>query len=288
MRQVSFGLEPGDFELAQSDVWLASAGRYPFQGRKIKAMRNPGLFVFTVTLAAIGCLVPSACFAQESSSQTTRANQSAQTPKPSPTPETRKRRSIPEVDEAMSKGQDLLFTKHDAKASVDEFKRAIKLDPFYGQAYLLLGLAQMQLGQWSDAQWAFEEAAKVEPGNAKAYLGAGSALNEQKNYLEAQKALQQSLELRPDSAEAHYEMARSLWGQNKWQAAEPHAIQAIELNKDYAGPHALMGNIYLQQEDPEAALKEFQEYLRLDPQGSLAPSVKQMVAQLKQVLAGAH
>jgi tetratricopeptide (TPR) repeat protein len=250
----------------------------------MKAMRNPGLFVLTVTMAAIGCLVPSACFAQESSSQTTRAAQSAQTPKPSPTPETRKRRSIPEVDEAMNKGQDLLFTKHDARASVDEFKRAIKLDPFYGRAYLLLGLAQMQLGQWSDAQWAFEEATKVEPGNAKAYLGAGSALNEQKDYAEAQKALQQSLELRPDSAEAHYEMARSLWGQNKWQAAEPHALQAIELNKDYAGPHALMGNIYLRQEDPEAALKEFQEYLRLDPQGSLAPSVKQMIAQLKQAL----
>ena len=77
---------------------------------------------------------------------------------------------------------------------------------------MLQGLAQMQLQQWSDAQWAFEEAAKVEPGNAKAYLGAGSALNEQKNYLEAQKALQHSLEIRPDSAEAHYELARSLWG----------------------------------------------------------------------------
>jgi regulator of sirC expression with transglutaminase-like and TPR domain len=45
-----------------------------------------------------------------------------------------------------------------------------------------------------------------------------------------------------------------------------------------------MGNIYLRQEDPEAALTEFQEYLRLDPQGSLAPSVKQIIAQLKQAL----
>lgn len=219
--------------------------------------------------------------AQESSSQATRAQSKAT---PTPGPESRKRRSIPEVEEAMSKGQELLFKQHDAKASVEEFKRAIKLDPFYGQAYMLLGLAQMQLGAWSDAQWAFEEATKVEPGNAKAYLGAGSALNELKDYAGAQKALQESLELRPDSPEAHYEMARSLWGQGKWQEAEPHVHQAIELNKDYAGPHALMGNIYLQRENPEAALKEFQEYLRLDPEGSLAPSVKQIIAQLKQAL----
>jgi len=248
-------------------------------------MRSLFLSSFIVALAAIIYLAPSPCRAQESSSQATRA---AQTAKPTPTPENRQRRSIPEVDDAIDKGQELLFRKHDAPGSIVEFKRAIKLDPFYGQAYMLLGLAQMQLGQWTDAQWAFEEAAKVEPGNARAYLGAGSALNEQKNYSAAQAALQESLDIRPDSAEAHYEMARSLWGQNKLQPAEQHVRQAIELNKDYAGPHALMGNIYLQQQDPEGALKKFQEYLRLDPQGSLAPSVKQMVAQLKQVLAGGH
>src|SRR5579859_8023891 len=221
---------------------------------------------------------------QQSSSAAPAATQPAQ-PVPSPTTaEAHKRRSIPEVEDAMAKGEELLFKKHDARASLDEFKRAAKLDPWYGQAYMLLGLAQMQLQQWSDAQWAFEEATKVEPSNPKAYLGAGSALNEQKNYAEAQKALQHSLAIRPDSAEAHYELARSLWGLGKWQLAEPHVRKAIELNKDYAGPHALMGNIYIEREDPEAALVEFEECLRLDPDGSLAPSVKEIISQLRKAL----
>jgi tetratricopeptide (TPR) repeat protein len=204
-----------------------------------------------------------------------------------PTPETgtEKRRTKPEVEETMNKGREFLFQKHDAKAGVEEFKKAIKIDPWYGQGYLLLGVAQMQLQHWSEAQWAFEEAAKVEPGNAQAYLGTGSALNEQKNYAGAQKALQHSLELQPDSAEAHYEMARSLCALGKWEAAEPHVSQAIEINKDYAGPHVLMGNIYLQHEDPDAALAEFKEYLRLDPQGNLAAQVKEMVSQLEKALA---
>jgi len=247
-------------------------------------MRKSVLLLPIVFFSAVAAL----CLVQESSSQATRSAQSVEaprpTPPPNPAPEVHKRRSIPEVDDAMAKGQDLLFKKHDARASVDEFKRAAKLDPWYGEAYMLLGLAQMQLRQWSDAQWAFEEATKVEPGNARAYLGAGSALNEQKNYAEAQKALQRSLEIRPDSAEAHYELARSLWGLGKWQLAEPHARQAIELNKDYAGVHALMGNIYIELEDPEAALAEFEECLRLDPEGSLAPSVKEIIAKLKQAL----
>jgi tetratricopeptide (TPR) repeat protein len=251
-------------------------------------MRNLGCFGLILIIALLASLLDSPSLAQESSSAAPRATQPAPaaqtTPSPTPAAGVHKRRAVPEVEDAMDKGEELLFKKHDARASIDEFKRAAKLDPWYGQAYMLLGLAQMQLQQWSDAQWAFEEAAKVEPGNAKAYLGAGSALNEGKNYLEAQKALQQSLEIRPDSAEAHYELARSLWGLGKWQAAEPHVRQAIQLNKDYAGPHALMGNIYLQRDDAEAALAEFQECLRLDPEGSLAPSVKEIIAQIKKAL----
>jgi len=211
------------------------------------------------------------------------AGKSGQAPPapPSPSPETTRRAPKPEAQAALDRAQELLFRKHDAEGSIVEFKKAVKADPWYGPAYFLMGLAYMQLQRWSEAQYAFEQATKVEPGNAQAFLGLGSALNEQQDYPGAQKALEHSLELKPDSAEAHYELARTLGASGRWKAAEPHARQAISLNPDYAGPHALMGNVYLDQEDPESALKEFREYLRLDPQGSLAPSVKQIVTEIE-------
>ena len=92
------------------------------------------------------------------------------------------------------------------------------------------------------------------------------------------------LPLRSPKPSLRWGLARSLWGLGKWQSAEPHLRQAIELNKDYAGSHALMGNIFLQREDPEAALAEFEECLRLDPEGSMAPAVKEIIAQLKKAL----
>jgi len=190
----------------------------------------------------------------------------------------------PQAQEAMQQAQDLLFRKNDVKGSVDLLKKAVKLDPWYGPGYLLLGVAQMQLGNWSDAQWAFEETAKVEPGNARAYLGVGSALNEQGNYAAAEKALQQSLEIREDSAESHYELARSLAALGKWEAAAPHVRRSIELNPDYAGPHVLMGNIALQSGDANTALDQFRTYLKLAPQGSLAPQVKATVSELEKDL----
>lgn len=190
----------------------------------------------------------------------------------------------PQAQEAMQQAENLFFRKNDIKGSVDLLKKAVKLDPWYGPGYLLLGVAQMQLGNWSDAQWAFEETAKVEPGNARAYLGVGSALNEQGNYAAAEKALQQSLEIREDSAESHYELARSLAALGKLEAAEPHVRRSIELNPDYAGPHVLMGNIALQSGDANTALDQFRTYLKLAPQGSLAPQVKATISELEKDL----
>ena len=231
---------------------------------------------FLFALALI--LVPAALLtAQDSSSQD--SNSSSDQPRLS-----QPKRLPDQAKLAASEGEKLLFKDHDPKAATESFKRSVKLDPWYGHGYMMLGVTYMQLQQWGDAQWAFEEAAKVEPENAQAFLGVGSALNEQRDYSGARKALEHSLELKPDSAEAHYELARTLSSQGKWQAAEPHVRRAISINKDYPGPHVLMGNIYLGQEDAPAALAEFEEYLRLDPDGDLASQVKQIVAQIKDAM----
>src|SRR5260370_7578266 len=95
----------------------------------------------------------------------------------------------PEAAQAMARAQELLFRKNDPEASIAEFKKVVKLDPWYGQGYILLGVAYMQLQRCSDAQFAFDEATNVEPGNAQAYLGLGSALNEQHEYAGAHKTL---------------------------------------------------------------------------------------------------
>jgi tetratricopeptide (TPR) repeat protein len=186
-----------------------------------------------------------------------------------------------EAQAALRKGQQLLVEKHDPKASVESLKKAVKLDPTFGPAFILLGAAYVQQGDWPDAKSAFENASKLEPQNSEALLGLGVALNAQQDFSGAQKCLQHSLELNPGSAEAHYELGKSLWAQKKWQEAEPHASQAIATNKDFPPAHVLMGNIYLRRRDAASALREFNEYLRLDPTGPLGPSVKEMVEKIQ-------
>jgi tetratricopeptide (TPR) repeat protein len=192
-----------------------------------------------------------------------------------------------DAQEALKKGQQLLLEKHDPKGSIDSFKKALKQAPTYVPAYLLLGAAYVQTQQWTEAQAAFEKATKLEPSNPQALLGLGVALDGQKDFNGAQKPLQQSVQLAPNSAEAHYELGRSLWALGKWQEAEPHCTRAITINKDFPPSHVLMGNIYLRHRDAGSALKEFNEYLRLDPQGPFADPVKEMVEKIRKA-SGQH
>jgi tetratricopeptide (TPR) repeat protein len=130
----------------------------------------------------------------------------------------------------------------------------------------------------------FEKATKLEPGNASAFLGIGAAMNQQQDFSAAIKPLARSLEINANSAEAHYEIGRSLWGLQKWQDAEPHARQSPKLNKEFAPAHVLMGNIYLRHRDANSALQEFQEYLRLDPQGEHAAAVQELIDKIQKAL----
>src|SRR5262245_35356946 len=150
-----------------------------------------------------------------------------------------------EAEEQLAKGRQLLVEKHDPQASLEKFKKALKIDPNYATGYLLLGTAYVQMQNWNDARAAFEKASQLEPENAEAFFGMGFTLNQQKDFAGAQKPLEHSLQLNPSSAETHYEAGRGLWALGKWQEAEVHARKAVALNKGFAPAHVLMGNINL-------------------------------------------
>jgi len=195
-----------------------------------------------------------------------------------------KQPSSDKAQEELARGEDLLIEKRDPRGSIKNFKKVIELEPEYCPGYVLLGTAYMQVHEWGEAKSAFEKATKLEPGNASAFLGIGAAMNQQQDFSGALKPLARSLELNAKSAEAHYEIGRSLWGLQKWQDAEPHARKSLEINKEFAPAHVLMGNIYLRRRDANSALTEFQEYLRLDPQGEHAAAVHEMIDKIQKAL----
>jgi tetratricopeptide (TPR) repeat protein len=180
-------------------------------------------------------------------------------------------------------GQHALET-HDLDGGIAHLKKAIELHDQFPQAYTLLGMAYNEQKKWKDAQGMLEKAIQQDPKGAEAYVQLGSSLIQQKDYVGAQKALNHGLELNPDaqsSPMAHYNLATAYFTAGQWKDAEPHAAKAIAATPDFPLAHWLMAQIMLKKGDGQRAINEFQSYLKLDPNGSYAPSVRAVIPKIE-------
>jgi tetratricopeptide (TPR) repeat protein len=172
----------------------------------------------------------------------------------------------------------------DAAGSEQHFQKAIALYPQYAEAYQLLGVLHLEEGKYAEAGPELQKAAELEPHMSTAYFALGICRNLMGKYAEAEPAFLRGLELNPDSPDGQYELAKTYWALGRWQDADPHAQKAVALKPDVGPPHVLLGNIALRKRDPQKALMEYHEYLRLDPNGNMAAGTQQMVDKIEQTL----
>lgn len=183
----------------------------------------------------------------------------------------------------LSKGEEALTAKN-VDEGVKHFEKAIKIYPDYPQAYRLLGEAYLQKQDWRQAESALTHSIALEPKLAASYFDLGSLHNQNKDYPAAEAALKKCLEISPDAPAAQYELAKTYFATGRWQEAAPLAESAVKQLPDLAAAHVLLANIRLKQRDAPGALHEYQEYIRLEPDGALAPQVRDMVAKLQKAL----
>lgn len=192
--------------------------------------------------------------------------------------------SVPDqARKEFEKGQKLLTNK-DLDGGISHLKKAVEMYHSFPQALTLLGTAYNEKKDWKAAESTLEKATVLDPKNASAYFQWGAALNQTKDYPGAEKALTQGLTLSPDAPEApaaHYELARAYMAQNNWKEAEPYAAKVVASQPDFAAGHLLMGNILLKKGDGNWAIREFQEYLRIDPKGPAADQIKEMIPKIQ-------
>lgn len=190
--------------------------------------------------------------------------------------------AVPEnARKEFQKGQELLLTKKDVQGTIDHLRKATKIYPAYSDAYVLMAMAYMEDNNEGQAKASLQKALEVDPNSASANFTMGMLANQGKDYATAEKSLLHGLEVEPNAPQGHYELAKTYWAMNRWQEAAPHAEKAAQLKPDMAAVHVLLGNISLRKQDGAGAAKEFQEYLRLEPNGPMAPGVKQMLERLQ-------
>jgi tetratricopeptide (TPR) repeat protein len=180
-----------------------------------------------------------------------------------------------------TKARELWQEGKDPQGCVDHLNKAVKIYPKFSDAYVLLASAYMRENKAADAKSALDKAIEVGPKVPEAWFTLGMLQSAQKDYAGAEKSLTEGLKLDDNAPQGHYELGKTYLALNRPDDAEQHAKKAAALQPNMAPVYILLGNIAWKKQDAAEALKEYQQYLKLDPKGPMAPGAQAMVKRIQ-------
>ena len=168
--------------------------------------------------------------------------------------------------------------------AISHLEKAVNIYPKFFAAQLELGTACMDAKQFERAEAALRKASELDKKTPNAHFALGRLYEWQKRYPEAEKVLLEGLKLNEKSWQGHFSLGHVYWDMGDWARAGPHVGRALQLKPDLAEGHLLAGNILLKARQLENALTEFNEYLRLAPQGEFAAQTRGLTEKIKRAL----
>jgi len=172
------------------------------------------------------------------------------------------------------------------------FEKAVSIYPKFVEARLKLGTGYMDLEQWDKAEKALLATIEVDPKAFNAFFALGEVYLRETKMSDAEKVLTQGLAIQDQSYLGHLNLARVYWEEaheiKDLAQAKPaleksydEVKRALALNPNLAAAHLLKGNLLLRVGRVNDALTEFNEYLRLDPNGAFAAETRTLVDRIK-------
>jgi tetratricopeptide (TPR) repeat protein len=171
--------------------------------------------------------------------------------------------------------------KKDYANAISHLRKAAGAYQQFFPAYLLLGMTFMDMRQWSDAEQALLRALEIRSDDATTIIFLGETYWREKRYAEAEKNLLDGLKLDDKSWHGHFTLARLYVETNETMKAAPEIGHTLQLKPDFAEAHLLAGNILLKLNQPERAVREYEEYVRLAPKGEFAAEARNLVQKLR-------
>ena len=176
--------------------------------------------------------------------------------------------------------------------AVRSFEKAVSIYPQFVEARLKLGTAYMDLEQWDKAEKALLGTIEVDPKAFNALFALSEIYLRGNKFVEAEKVLVQGLAIQDASYLGHLNLARVNWEKARavkdlaqarpaLEKAYEEVKRALVLNPNLAGAHLLKGNLLLRVSRAADALIEFNEYLRLEPNGPFAAETRALIEKIK-------
>ena len=150
-------------------------------------------------------------------------------------------------------------------AAINNYKKALKINPYYADAYSNMGNVLKDKGDLEAAIQSYKQALKIKPDYAQAYNNMGNALKDKGDLEAAIQSYKQALKIKPDYAQAYSNMGIALKGKGDLNAAISSYKQALKIKPDYAQAYNNMGSALNDKGDLEAAIESYKQALKIKP-----------------------
>jgi tetratricopeptide (TPR) repeat protein/transglutaminase-like putative cysteine protease len=169
-------------------------------------------------------------------------------------------------------------------AATTSLERAVKLDPSWFDAWLLLGDARLMASRPDPAVEAYRIAISLDPTNIRGYETLSKSLVSLHRTEDAVQVWRDLLKVIPDNLEASENLAMLLAASAKYAEARPVLEKAIEHSLDNPSLRFQLGCTYIQLGLEDQASEQFQKAIELRPDPEMRSAIAYALAEAKRHL----
>ena len=162
----------------------------------------------------------------------------------------------------------VLKDKGDLGAAIKSYERALKIKPNFSEALFNCANVQKLRGDFKAAVAGYKAAIAIKPEYAFAHLNLGILLYEMGNIASAIDSYKHALQIKPDFPEAYNNLGSALRDLGNYGPAIDSYNKALVLNPNYAEVFSNLGVHFMEHGDYGASVINFENAIKFYPIGS--------------------
>ena len=152
------------------------------------------------------------------------------------------------------------------------YKKSIKINPNYFQAYNNLGACMYSLGKIDEAIQNYQQVIKLEPNHADAHNNLGAAYKELGENEKAIKFYEKAIEIQPNHADAHNNLGAAYKELGENEKAIKFYEKAIEIQPNHADALNNLGSIFKELKEYKKSIYNLEKAIKINPKFYMAYS----------------
>lgn len=174
-----------------------------------------------------------------------------------------------------------LFQEEKFSEAILTFQKVLEKLPDSVEANYGLALSLLRAGKVNDAIAYLEKVRELKPDMVEVYLALGESSFKKRENDKALAYFHNALELEPGDAEIYYNIGIIHYQNDQTEEAIKNFIVSKNLDPEYASTWYELGLCYVKKGETDKAILNLERFLKMEPDSSLAPQVKNILEALK-------